>query len=734
MKNSQNASVSGQAIAPHPLSRSCLAAVLAGLLSVSLPVVLSRAAQPAGNEADGAEVLTRGPVHEAFAGVVSFNPEPGIVVHTPPPALIEEIPPAERPEGDDVAWIPGYWGWDDERNDYLWISGTWRVLPPGREWMAGYWRDTGQGYQWISGYWSDATQQETTYLPPPPASLEVGANIAAPSDDYGWTPGCWVWVEGRYAWRAGYWAEGRADWVWAPSYYVWTPRGDIYVEGFWDYPVEHRGILFAPVYYRSRGYARPGYSYSPRIAISLAFFSDNLFLRPSYSHYYFGDYYDSRYEQDGFYMSYAWQSGRHGYDPFYSHDRWEHRADRDWDSRYRSSYQYRRENVAARPPRTWSAQLTFSTRTAAGGQVSVSLAAPIEQLAARKDNPVRFQPVAQGDRQKLAQRGREVQQSRDQRRTVEAGKAAVTPGRNANEAVAPARVPAPRSPIAARPDARRGKTPAPPPAPPAPRPDSKVQPKTDVPGRQPDADRRNPPAVARPAEPDKPGQPGRNTPAARETKAAPAADPRQNAAAAKAQEESQQKEQQAQARAQQDERRAQEANAKSQAAEKSQQAAAERAQAAAAVKSRDEAQRKDEQAQARAQQDERRAQDAKAKSQAAEMSQQAAAERAGAANAAKARDESQRQDEQARAKAQQDDGRRAKEANAPAQAADKSPPPAAERANAPAAKTRDESPRRESPAQVKAPPEAPRGSNEAAKAKPAPKGKPAQDEADDAKK
>ena len=62
---------------------------------------------------EGVQVLTRGPVHEAFAETITFNPEPGIVVTRPPPDPIEEVPPDQRPEGANVAWIPGYWAWDD---------------------------------------------------------------------------------------------------------------------------------------------------------------------------------------------------------------------------------------------------------------------------------------------------------------------------------------------------------------------------------------------------------------------------------------------------------------------------------------------------------------------------------------------------------------------------------------------------------------------------------------------
>jgi len=68
------------------------------------------------------QVLTSGPIHEAFAEAVALDPEPGIVAPKAPSPLIEEIPPEQKPEGN-VQWIPGYWAWDDERNEYIWVSG-----------------------------------------------------------------------------------------------------------------------------------------------------------------------------------------------------------------------------------------------------------------------------------------------------------------------------------------------------------------------------------------------------------------------------------------------------------------------------------------------------------------------------------------------------------------------------------------------------------------------------------
>ena len=59
------------------------AAVVALLASRTLPANAQQPSQPAVES--GLEVLTRGPVHEAFAETISFDPEPGISVPKPPP-------------------------------------------------------------------------------------------------------------------------------------------------------------------------------------------------------------------------------------------------------------------------------------------------------------------------------------------------------------------------------------------------------------------------------------------------------------------------------------------------------------------------------------------------------------------------------------------------------------------------------------------------------------------------
>jgi WXXGXW repeat (2 copies) len=451
---------------------------VAALLALGVPLVLNSAlAQERGprGAAEEGEVLTRGPVHEAFAETVTFDPEPGHVAPKAPPAAIEEVPPDQRPEGVNVAWIPGYWAWDDERTDFLWVSGIWRALPPGRQWMPGYWGKSPRGSQWTSGYWADAKLNEVEYLPEPPATVEVGPNVAAPSVDHRWLPGCWLWQQNRYAWRPGYWAAGQSDWDWVPAHYVWSPRGYVFVGGYYDYSVARRGVLFAPVYFRSNIYSQRGFSYSPVTVINPAVFASHLFLRPSYGHYYFGDYYASNYSSSGFSPWFSYHSSRYGYDPFYAQQRWNHRTDREWDRRVEADFAHRRDHEEARPPRTWTAQRVRSTAGAANIDKSFVVAASFDDLAKSKDSPIRLQPVAKVERQQISQRGQEFRTAREERQKLEA--AAVLPSADAPRGtVKPIKVKLPRTPITSQPVDRLGKD-APPQVIEAPQPDIKIEPK-----------------------------------------------------------------------------------------------------------------------------------------------------------------------------------------------------------------------------------------------------------------
>ena len=371
----------------------------------------------------GPEVLTRGPVHEAFAEVVAYNPQPGQTVAKEPPKAIEEVPPAEKPAGD-YTWIPGYWSWDQDRDNFIWVTGAWRIPPPGTTWVPGYWNPTGNGHQWVGGYWGPAANPanagapapETVYLPPPPQSIESGASTAAPSADHFWVPGYWYWTDGRYAWRAGYWGRCQPDWVWIPARYVWTPGGYVFLAGHWDYALAKRGVVFCPVCFADPYYVSPSYYYSPSVCIETPVLTGYLFCRPAYGHYYFGDYYDPMYAQAGIYPWYAVHERGYGYEPLFVYDRWYYgRRDPGWEVRIRGDYEFRVAHLDARPPRTYAAALEIGIRTPG---VSFTLAMPISRMAAG-GGAMHFERISEERRSQFVRAQHEMRQGEFERRNSE---------------------------------------------------------------------------------------------------------------------------------------------------------------------------------------------------------------------------------------------------------------------------------------------------------------------------
>jgi hypothetical protein len=364
------------------------------------------------------QVLDSGPIHEAFAEAIAFDPEPGIVAPKAPPALIEEIPPEQKPEGD-VQWIPGYWAWDDGRNEYIWVSGIWRVPPPDRQWVPGYWAPTGQEYQWISGYWASVKVKETEYLPEPPESVEVGPSSNAPSPDYTWIPGCWIWQYGRYVWQPGYWAVVNPDWIWVPAHYIWTPRGYIFVGGYWDYTVLHRGVLFAPVFFPPRVYFGLSFSFSPGFVIDLNVFDDALFIRPRYHHYYYGHYYAPRYYKTGIYPWFSLHARRVVYDPIYAHQRWHHRNDYKWENHLETRFRERRELEEFQSPKNFGHHKGYAKLDRLSRTERLNHVMPLNRSVNTKVGVYRFKSLNEKERKEFLQRDKALQTYQRKRQSQE---------------------------------------------------------------------------------------------------------------------------------------------------------------------------------------------------------------------------------------------------------------------------------------------------------------------------
>jgi hypothetical protein len=270
---------------------------------------------------NGVDVQARGPLHEAFAAPAS-EPQVSPIIRKQPPAPLDEMPPEERPEGNMV-WIGGYYQYDDDRQDYLWVSGCWRAKPQGREWVPGYWREEQGGWQWTGGFWAVATADnkiaEINYQPAPPAPPAVAPPGDPPAADAFYVPGNYVYVDGGYRWRAGFWTHGQPGFVYIPAYYRWTIRGYIFVPGHWDVVMARRGLVYAPVVVNV-GLIGPRFVYTPGYAINVTYVNDAMFIRPAYCHYYYGDYYGPVYAGWGFESCLIYS--RRCYDPYVCYMRW----------------------------------------------------------------------------------------------------------------------------------------------------------------------------------------------------------------------------------------------------------------------------------------------------------------------------------------------------------------------------------------------------------------------------
>jgi hypothetical protein len=324
-------------------------------LECRLPESLAQQpATPDAMPADPAQVQTRGPIHEAFAQPMEPTPLPGPIVPKQPPDPVSELPPDQKPEGDNVQWIPGYWAWDSDRKDFLWVSGTWRNVPPGRKWVPGNWAQAPGGWRWTTGFWAPAAQTQVPYQQPPPASLDYGPAAPALDTNSFYVPGCWILGGSGYLWRPGYWTVGQPGWVWCPAHYAYTPAGCIYVSGYWDYDLADRGLLFAPVSFTGPVWQNPGYYYTPSYCVDVPNLLGSLFVGPGSCGYFFGDYFSPGCAGLGFQPWCLY--GARNFDPLFAYNRWANRGDRGWYRGLRDTYLGRRNGDLARPPRSLAEQ------------------------------------------------------------------------------------------------------------------------------------------------------------------------------------------------------------------------------------------------------------------------------------------------------------------------------------------------------------------------------------------
>ncbi len=292
---------------------------------------------------EGYDVVLAGPVHEAF--MIPYDKRShrdiDVVAEAPPESVREKQGSGgSKFTGNNVEWISGYWAWQDDAAEYVWVSGMYRDCPPDRSWVAGYWSETTGGYRWTSGYWAAAVQANVSeadtqiaYLPSPPLQpvMEMSNTLPAADQDAFWIPANWEYEGGEYTLNSGYWTSQVDNWIWQPAYYVNAPQGYIFVSGYWDYEPQFRGQAFACVDFDNRALQQSGFTYKPTYPLSTSAASIlHLFVREDTGRFYYGDFYADNFVDAGYrpwYLAveeqaemlpmltyYDWKYRRYGFD------------------------------------------------------------------------------------------------------------------------------------------------------------------------------------------------------------------------------------------------------------------------------------------------------------------------------------------------------------------------------------------------------------------------------------
>jgi len=147
---------------------------------------------------------------------------PGRVSMSIPPPPRAEVRP-KAPPGDDLAWVPGYWSFDDELADFVWISGTYVVRPKRPVVVA------------AAPVASPPVASPPVASPPvasPPVVVEpareLDAAIAAapaPKVEAVAPPPPAVAAQPNAVWVAGHWVLVGRTWRWTPGAWINGPVG-----------------------------------------------------------------------------------------------------------------------------------------------------------------------------------------------------------------------------------------------------------------------------------------------------------------------------------------------------------------------------------------------------------------------------------------------------------------------------------------------------------------------------
>ena len=180
-------------------------------------------------------------------------------------------------------------------------------------------------------------------------------------------------------------------------------------------------MLFAPVFIDPVIVVR-GWRFVPSFVVYDDFLFGALFIRHGYCHYYFGDYFDDRYDRLGFVAWFDFRIGRFGYDPLFGYYRRHFDSDRRWEGNLHRLYADRRSGAAPRPPRTLDLQHTLmqniTNKTVKVGDVKTVTA--LTPLAKVDPKVVKLEAVSKAQIAQEQKAGERLHELANHRREVEA--------------------------------------------------------------------------------------------------------------------------------------------------------------------------------------------------------------------------------------------------------------------------------------------------------------------------
>lgn len=224
-------------------------------------------------------------IHEGFLTKVSADILLDAYPTRPPNPINERIP---RQSDSNTTWLAGYWAWNDQKDDFIWISGVWRRPPPSHQWIAGFWSQFEDGWVWIPGFWSENNAEALVYIDKaPPAALDEEAG-PPPSEDQFWNPGYWSYNSDSedFDWVEGTWVRLDPNWVLIPAHYTWRPSGYVFIPAYWDWPLDSLGQAYESVYIEPSD--REAYVYEPVNTIPDTYIISHYFYYyPNYLPFYY---------------------------------------------------------------------------------------------------------------------------------------------------------------------------------------------------------------------------------------------------------------------------------------------------------------------------------------------------------------------------------------------------------------------------------------------------------------